>query len=91
METNEKLLKCKSSTDANRLAGSIWSAYQEDHNVRLSIRVIGAGSLNQAIKAAIVSNKYFSKVGIVIDLRPSFNEVGDNVTAIELKVIFTKN
>lgn len=87
-EVNQRVLRCKSSTDSNLLAGSIYSAYKENPNVKMVIRVIGAGSLNQAIKAIIISNKYFAKKGIVLDLRPSFCDVESNMTAIDLKVIF---
>lgn len=90
-ETNERAFRCKSSTDANKLAGSIYSAYQEDPSAQIVIRVIGAGALNQAVKAAIISNKFFAKKGIVIDLRPSFQDASENMTAIELKVLFCKN
>lgn len=93
MEVNgeTKVLRCKSSTDANKLAGSIYSTYQEDSTAQVVIRVIGAGSLNQAVKAAIISNKFFAKKGIVVDLRPSFQDAFENMTAIELKVLFNKN
>lgn len=86
----QKTLRCSSSTDANKLAGSIHSTYQEDPSVQVVIRVIGAGSLNQAVKAAIISNKFFAKKGIVIALQPSFQDASENMTAIELKVLFQK-
>lgn len=89
-EVKEVVLRCKTSTDANKLAGSIYSTYQSSPESRVVIRVIGAGSLNQAIKAAIISNKYFSKKGIVVAVQPSFQDADDNVTAIELQVIFRK-
>lgn len=91
METNQKVLRCKSSTDANKLAGSIHSTYQEDPTAQIIIRVIGAGSLNQAVKAAIISNKFFAKKGIVVGFRPSFQDAAENMTAIELKVLFMQS
>lgn len=90
-EKNQKVLRCKSSTDANKLAGSIHSTYQEDPTAQIVIRVIGAGSLNQAVKASIICNKFFAKKGIVVDLRPSFQDASENMTAIELKILFNKN
>lgn len=90
-ETNQKVLRCSSSTDANKLAGSIHSTYQDDATSQIIIRVIGAGSLNQAVKAAIISNKFFAKKGIVVGLQPSFQDASENMTAIELKVLFMKN
>lgn len=91
IKDNQKILRCKSSTDANKLAGSIYSIYQEDATSHIILRVIGAGALNQAIKAVIISNKFFAKKGIVVDLRPSFQDASENMTAIELKVLFNKN
>lgn len=89
MEKEKRVLRCKSSTDANKLAGSIYSAYVNAPEEALLLRVIGAGSLNQAIKAVIISNKFFIKKGLVVDVHPSFQEVADNsITAIELRIIF---
>lgn len=90
-ETNVKVLRCKSSTDANKLAGSIHSTYQENQSAQIVIRVIGAGSLNQAVKAAIISNKFFAKKGLVICLQPSFQDTSEDMTAIELRVLMLKN
>lgn len=87
----ERILRCKGSTDANKLAGSIYSSYQENPNISLIIRVIGAGSLNQAVKAAIISNKYFAKKGMAVTLKPSFQDTENDVTAIELRIILQKN
>ena len=90
-ETYQKELRCKASTDANKLAGSIYATYQENPDAQIIIRVIGAGSLNQAVKAVIIGNKFFAKKGIVLDVRPSFQDAFENMTAIDLKIIFNKN
>ena len=90
IETKTVTLRCKSSTDANKLAGSIFSVRQVNPESRIIIRVIGAGALNQATKASILANKYFIKQGVTLALQPSFQTVED-FTAIELKIIFIKN
>lgn len=90
MEDNLKVLRCKSSTDANKLAGSIHSTYSGNPDAQIIIRVIGAGSLNQAVKAAIISNKFFAKKGLVVVLQPSFQDTSESMTAIELKVLLEK-
>ena len=87
-ETNQRVLRCSSSTDANKLAGSIHSSYQENPESTIIIRVIGAGALNQAVKASIICNKFFAKKGIVIGFQPSFQDTAENMTAIELKILF---
>ena len=89
-EETTKVLRCKSSTDANNLAGSIHSTYVDNPESQIIIRVIGAGSLNQAVKAAIISNKFFAKKGLVVVLQPSFQDTTESMTAIELKVFLRK-
>ena len=61
----EKELRCKASTDANKLAYSIYSAYQKNQDDCIRIRVVGAGALNQATKSVIISNKYLIKKGVI--------------------------
>ena len=90
LNDKQKVLRCKSSTDANKLAGSIYSTYQSDPDTQLVIRVIGAGSLNQAVKAAIISNKFFAKKGLLVAIQPSFQDAADDMTAIELRLILRK-
>lgn len=68
IETKTVTLRCKSSTDANKLAGSIFSVRQVNSESRIIIRVIGAGALNQATKACILANKYFIKQGVTLAL-----------------------
>ena len=86
----EKILKCRTSTDANKLAGSIYLAYQENPDAKITLRVIGAGSVNQAVKATIIANKYFAKKGMSLGLKPSFQDGESNMTIIELRVLFLK-
>lgn len=88
MEKKTKVLRCSSSTDANKLSGSIYSVFQESSETEIVIRVIGAGALNQAIKAVIISNKFFAKKGYYLAVKPSFQDTVDSMTAIELKIIF---
>lgn len=88
---SENSLRCKSSTDANKLAGSIYSTYQGDPSVPIIIKVIGAGALNQAVKAVIISNKFFSKKGLSTGVTPFFLDAEKNVTAIGLKLVLTRN
>jgi len=78
-------------TNVLRLAGSIYSIYKTEPESRIIIRVIGAGSLNQAAKAVIISNRYFAKKGLVVGMQPSFQDTEEGVTAMELKIILTQN
>lgn len=85
------VLKCKASTDVNKLAGSIHSTFVGNPDADIVVRVIGAGALNQAVKGAIICNKFFAKKGLVVLLQPSFQDAEGAVTAIELKVILMKH
>lgn len=91
-ERPQKMLRCKASTDATRLAGSIYSAWQSNDGSEIVLRVIGAGALNQAVKAAIISNKYFANKGLKVMLQPAFRDAGSegSMTAIELSVVPVK-
>lgn len=91
MENNDKLIKVASSTDANKLAGSIFSVYQENPETQIFLRCIGAGAINQAIKAVIISNKFFAKKGFVVGTQPSFKDTANDMTAVELKILFIRN
>ena len=91
-ERPQKMLRCKASTDATKLAGSIYSTCQENAGSDVVVRVIGAGALNQAVKASIISNKYFAKKVLKVLLQPSFKDAGEvgTMTAIELTVVLAK-
>ena len=91
MEEKVVVLRCKSSTDANKLAGSIHSAHKAQLEPLVILRVIGAGALNQAVKAVIISNKFFAKKGVSVALQPSFQDADGEMTAIEMKLIFVRN
>ena len=88
--STEKVLRCKTSTDANKLAGSIYSTYQANKGEDIYIRVIGAGALNQAVKGIIISNKFFAKKGLIAHICPSFQDTDKSMTAISLRIIFHK-
>ena len=83
----EKVLRCKASTDANKLAGSIYSAYQGNQDGNIYLRVIGAGALNQAVKGVIISQKFFAKKGLFVSLLPSFQDTDKEMTAISMRLI----
>ena len=98
MEPNiveEKLLRVKSDTDSNKLAGSIKATYLENPEQKVRLRVIGAGALNQAIKAVIVSNREFSKKGLFATVIPFFKDLpgkdsSTQISAIELLLEYKK-
>lgn len=85
---NEALLKVSGSTDAKRLASAVSHAIYD--NKEVTLRTIGAGSVNQAIKAVAISNSFVGSRGIRLGVIPAFTTLpmkdGD-VTAMTLRVI----
>ena len=89
MEKKTKVLRCSSSTDANKLSGSIYSVFQESSETEIVIRVIGAGALNQAVKAVAIARGFVAPSGVDLVCIPAFAEVeveGEDRTGIKLIV-----
>ena len=58
-------------TDSKKLAGFI----ARDLKFKLELVMIGAGALNQAIKAIIIAKGYLASSGYTILVSPSFTNV----------------
>lgn len=83
----KELFKIKSTTDVGKLAGAIAHATRE--GVAIELQAMGAGALNQAVKATIVAKGYLSVGGIDISLIPSFKDIeaeGEERTVVVMKV-----
>lgn len=80
-------IKVAKNSSVNAVAGSIANAIRDqDH---LTIQTVGAGALNQAIKAIALARGYLVPSGIDIIMYPSFKEVviDDQIkTAIKISV-----
>lgn len=68
-----------STTNVGKLAGSITSSYEANKR-DISLRIIGAGALSQAIKGVIISNRFFIKQGLVAMVMPSFQSIPSDKT-----------
>jgi stage V sporulation protein S len=66
-------LKVSNQTDAKSLAGAIASCTREGSRVELT--AIGAGSVNQSIKAIAIARQYVDEEAIDLSCRPEFIEV----------------
>lgn len=73
-ETNMEILKVSSNTRVNSLAGAIAGTVREEGIVEIS--AIGAGAVNQAIKAIATAKGFLSPGGINIVCTPSFGATG---------------
>ncbi len=82
-----EILRISSKSDANKVAGAIAGLIKENNKVQM--QAIGAGALNQAIKAIAIARGFVAPAGIDLICIPVFVEVeveGENRTGIKLIV-----
>lgn len=81
------ILKVSSSSRTSAVAGAIAGVIREHH--RAEVQAIGAGAVNQAVKAVAIARGYLLEDGIDIVCIPEFTTVdisGKERTAIRLVV-----
>ncbi|MBR5236498.1 MAG: stage V sporulation protein S [Clostridia bacterium] len=80
-------LKVSSKSNPNSVAGALAGVIRE--NGSAEIQAIGAGALNQSIKAIAIARGFLSPSGVDLICIPSFVDVsidGEDRTAIKLLV-----
>ena len=79
------MLKVSSKSNPSKVAGAIANMFRE--NKIVEIQTIGAGSLNQAIKAVAIARGFVAPSGDNLTVVPAFNDIiinGEQKTAIKL-------
>ena len=82
------VLKVASSSNPSSVAGALVKNMQEGKEVELL--AVGAGAVNQAVKAVAIARGYVSPQGVDITIKPGFEDVeieGKKKTAVKLIVI----
>ena len=82
-----EILKVGSKSNPNSVAGALTNVFREKGIVE--IQAIGAGALNQAIKAIAIARGFIAPSGKNIVCIPAFTDIiinGDEKTAIKLIV-----
>lgn len=82
-----EILKISSKSNPNSLAGAIAGLVKE--NERAEMQAIGAGALNQAIKAVAIARGFVAPTGVDLVCVPAFAEVeveGEDRTGIKIVV-----
>ncbi len=82
-----EILKVSSKSNSNKVAGAIANIFREKGSVE--IQTIGAGSLNQAIKAVCIARGFVAPSGLNLVCIPAFTDIeidGSEKTAIKLIV-----
>lgn len=80
-------LKVSSKSSPSSVAGAIAGMIKD--GVPVDLQCVGAGAVNQAVKAIAISRGFLSPIGIEIVCVPSFADVainGDCMTAIRFAV-----
>ena len=82
-----EILKVSSRSKPNSVAGALANSFKGKEMVE--IQAVGAGALNQAIKAVAIARGYIAPTGKDIYCIPAFSDIsieGEERTAIKLIV-----
>ena len=80
-------LKVSTKSNPNSVAGAMAGALRQ--HGRVEVQVVGAGALNQAIKAVAIARGYVAAGGIDLVCIPTFADIeidGERRTAIRLTI-----
>lgn len=82
-----EVLKVSTKSKPNSVAGALANAFRE--KAMVEIQAVGAGSINQAIKAIAIARGYVAPSGKDLICIPAFSDIvidGEERTAIKLIV-----
>ena len=80
-----EILKVSSKSNPNSVAGAIANVFREKGSVE--IQSVGAGALNQAIKAIAIARGFIAPMGINLVCIPAFQDIiigNEERTAIKI-------
>ena len=83
-----EILKVSSKSNPNSVAGAIANVFRE--NGVVEVQAVGAGALNQAIKAIAVARGFVAPTGVNLVCIPAFQDImieSEERTAIKLIVV----
>ena len=86
------ILRVSSNSDPNKVAGAIAGTIREHQEAEM--QTVGAGALNQAIKAIAISRGFLAPSGMDLVCWPSFIDIeinGNERTAIRLSIRVRQN
>lgn len=68
-----EILRVSSSSSPNSLAGAIAGLIKE--NGKVEMQAIGAGAINQAVKAVAIARGFVAPTGVELSCMPAFTEI----------------
>ena len=80
-------LKVSSKSNPNSVEGALANVYREKGSVE--VQAVGAGALNQAIKAIAIARGFLAPTGVNLVCIPAFSDIsidGEERTAIKLLI-----
>ena len=83
-----EILKVSSKSNPNLVAGALAGVINEKKDAEL--QAVGAGAVNQAVKAVAIARGFLAPSGIELSCVPSFSEIeidGETRTAIKLAIL----
>jgi len=86
-----EVLKVASNSNPNKVAGALAGVIRETGKAEL--QAIGAGAVNQAVKAIAIARGYLAPSGVDLVSVPAFTDVeidGETRTAVKF-IIFPRN
>jgi stage V sporulation protein S len=88
VEAQVEVLKVSSRSNPNSVAGAMAGVVRQ--HGRVEVQVVGAGALNQAIKALAIARTYVEESHLDLVCIPSFADIeidGERRTAIRLEIV----
>jgi stage V sporulation protein S len=82
-----EVLKVSSRSNPNAVAGAMAGVIRQSGSVE--VQIVGAGALNQAVKALAIARGYVAEAGIDLVCSPTFADIeidGERRTAIRLHI-----
>lgn len=82
-----EVLKVSTKSNPNAVAGALAGVMRESKEAE--IQAVGAGALNQAVKAVAIARGFMAPSGVDLVCKPAFAEIeidGEDRTAIKLFV-----
>lgn len=82
-----EVLKVSAHSDPKAVAGALTAVFRQAGKVE--IQAVGAGAVNQAVKAVAIARGFIAPNGVELVMVPSFTEIsigGEERTAIRLLV-----
>ncbi|MBO5143578.1 MAG: stage V sporulation protein S [Clostridia bacterium] len=86
---NNQILKVSSKSNPNSVAGAIVGMLKERKEKKIELQAVGAGAINQAVKAIAIARGFVAPTGVDLVCVPAFAGIeidGEEKSAIKLIV-----